>query len=68
MQNRFTDASRSVFLRVIEKLRRQGAQGVILGCTEIPLLIGRADVDLPLFNTTLVHCEAAVAFAIAAEV
>ena len=68
VQNRFTDASRSVFLRVIEKLRRQGAQGVILGCTEIPLLIGQGDVDLPLFNTTLIHCEAAVAFAIAAEV
>ncbi len=64
VQNVFTDASRKIFLGIIEKLRRQGAQGVILGCTEIPLLIAQGDVDLPLFNTTAIHCEAAVAFAI----
>ncbi|WP_257572173.1 hypothetical protein [Janthinobacterium sp. UMAB-60] len=40
-------------------------QGVILGCTEMPLLIQSGDVDLPLFNTTAIHCEEAVAFAIA---
>jgi len=64
VQNVFTDASRKIFLGIIEKMRRQGAQGVILGCTEIPLLIAQGDVDLPLFNTTAIHCEAAVAFAI----
>ncbi|MDN2714376.1 MULTISPECIES: amino acid racemase [unclassified Janthinobacterium] len=64
VQNIFTDASRKFFLAIIEKLRRQGVQGVILGCTEIPLLIQQGDVDLPLFNTTAIHCEAAVAFAI----
>ncbi|MDO8047156.1 amino acid racemase [Janthinobacterium sp. SUN211] len=64
VQNIFTDASRKIFLAIIEKLRRQGVQGVILGCTEIPLLIQQGDVDLPLFNTTAIHCEAAVAFAI----
>lgn len=65
VQNIFTDASRKIFLEIIGKLRRQGAQGVILGCTEIPLLIRQGDVNLPLFNTTAIHCEAAVTFAIA---
>jgi len=65
VQNIFTDASRKIFLGIIEKLRLQGVQGVILGCTEIPLLIRQGDVDLPLFNTTEIHCEAAVAFAVA---
>ena len=65
VQNIFTDASRNIFLEIIGKLRRQGVQGVILGCTEIPLLIQPGDVDLPLFNTTAIHCAAAVAFAIA---
>ena len=65
VQNMFTDASREIFLGIIEKLRLQGVQGVILGCTEIPLLIRQGDVDLPLFNTTEIHCEAAVAFAVA---
>lgn len=64
VQNIFTAASRKIFLGVIEKLGLQGVQGVILGCTEIPLLIRQGDVDLQLFNTTAIHCEAAVAFAI----
>lgn len=57
-------ASRKVFLGIIEKLRLQGVQGVILGCTEIPLLIRQGDVDVPLFDTTAIHCAAAVAFAV----
>ena len=65
VQNMFTDASREIFLGIIEKLRLQGVQGVILGCTEIPLLIRQGNVDLPLFNTTAIHCEAAVGFAVA---
>ena len=65
VQNIVTDASRNIFLGIIEKLRLQGAQGVILGCTEIPLLVNPGEFDLPLFNTTAIHCEAAVAFAVA---
>lgn len=64
VQNIFTDSGRKTFLGIIEKLRLQGARGVILGCTEISLLVKPGDVDLPLFNTTAIHCEAAVAFAI----
>ena len=64
VQSIFTDASRKIFLSIIEKLRLQGVPSVILGCTEIPLLIQQGDVDLPLFDITVMHCEAAVAFAI----
>lgn len=53
-------ASKKTYLRIIEALKGQGAQGVILGCTEIPLLIGQEDTDLPLFNTTKIHAEKAV--------
>lgn len=63
VQNRITDASRAIFVDIIARMARQGAQACILGCTEIPLLIGPGDVDLPVFNTTHIHCEAAVAFA-----
>ena len=64
VQNIVTDASRNIFLGIIEKLRLQGAQGVILGCTEIPLLVKPGDIDLPLFDTLAIHCEAAVQFSL----
>ena len=60
------DASRRAALRCIERLRAQGADGVILGCTELTMLLGLGDVDLPLFDTTRLHAEAAVAFALGA--
>lgn len=59
-RGRFTDSARSSYLAIIEKLRAQGAEGVILGCTEIPLLIGPENTDLPLFNTTALHAELAL--------
>ncbi len=61
VHNRITEASRAQFLRIIGKLADAGAQGVILGCTEIPLLITQADLALPVFNTTDIHCQAALA-------
>ena len=57
--------SRRAFQKIIAKLQDQGAQGVILGCTEIPLLIQQADVAIPVFDTTRLHAEAAVAWALA---
>ena len=42
----------------------QGAEGVILGCTEIPLLVKQDDVDVPLFDTMTIHAEAAVRYAL----
>lgn len=55
-----TDESKKTYVSIIENLLAEGAQGVILGCTEIPLLIKPEDVDIPLFNTTKIHAEKAV--------
>lgn len=59
------DASRRKFLRVIDGLSGAGAQGVILGCTEIGLLVGQADTAVPLFDTTVIHAKKAVEYALA---
>ena len=56
--------SRALFLRVLEDLRSAGAEGAILGCTEIGLLIGQGDTSLPLFDTTQIHAQAAAALAL----
>lgn len=50
-----SDHSKSKYLQIIHKLAKQGAQGVILGCTEIGLLIQQKDLDLPVFDTTQIH-------------
>ncbi|MGM0905001.1 MAG: aspartate/glutamate racemase family protein [Pseudomonadota bacterium] len=54
----FTDNARKQYLRIIEDLATQGAQGVILGCTEIGLLVQQEHSALPLFDTTELHCRA----------
>jgi len=51
-------------LDVIDRLRGQGADSVILGCTEITMLVGQGDLDLPVFDTTRLHAEAAMRFMI----
>ena len=56
--------SRRAFLTIIDKLKAKGAQGVVLGCTEIPLLVKQSDVDIPVFDTTRIHAEAAVNWAL----
>ena len=58
------EESRQAFLSVIERLQGQGAQGIVLGCTEIPLLVRQSDVAIPIFNTTQLHAEAAVDWAL----
>lgn len=58
------DDTRRNYLRIIEQLIANGAQGIILGCTEIPLLISQTDVSIPVFNTTKIHVQAAVDFAL----
>ena len=55
-----TEASRLAYTRIIESLQADGAEGVILGCTEIPLLIQQQHVSIPLFDTTYLHATAAV--------
>ena len=59
-----TDASREQYIGIIDHLVEQGAEGVILGCTEIPLLVTQEDVDVPLFDTMRIHAEAAVRYAL----
>jgi len=59
------DESRAEFVTIIERLAARGAEGAILGCTEIPLLVGEADAGIPLFDTTTIHAEAALNYALA---
>jgi aspartate racemase len=61
---RIRDESRGGMIEVISRLAERGAQGVILGCTEIPMLVSEKDVDMPLFDTTAIHAEAALRYAV----
>jgi aspartate racemase len=61
------DASRAALRGVIEKGKQAGADSVILGCTEIGLLIGQGDTDLPVFDSTILHADAALDLALADE-
>ena len=63
LQNQFLPETKSRFLQIIQQLQADGAEGIVLGCTEIPLLIKPEDCELPLFNTTRIHAQAAVDFA-----
>ncbi len=58
------DSSRKRYIEIIGKLAAQDADGVVLGCTEIPLLIGQEDVAIPVFDTTELHALAAVHYAL----
>lgn len=62
---RVLDASREAYRGIIEDLVARGAQGVILGCTEIGLLVGEGDATVPLFDTARIHAEAAADWALA---
>jgi len=57
-------SSRMKYMDVIERLTKDGAEGIILGCTEIGLLVKQEDSRVPLFNTTRIHAEAAVEYAL----
>ncbi len=58
------DETRKRYLAIIDSLVAKGAQGIILGCTEIPLLIKQSDCKVPVFDTTTLHAMAAVEFAL----
>ncbi len=58
------DASREEYRAVINRLVERGAEAIILGCTEIMLLIGQTDSPVPVFDTTRLHAEAAVDWAL----
>jgi aspartate racemase len=58
--------SKAAYLEIIESHRSRGADGVVLGCTEVGLLVGANDVELPVFDTTRIHVDRALAFALEA--
>jgi aspartate racemase len=64
IQGIIREESRREYLDVISELASRGAQGVILGCTEIPLLVGQTDVAIPVFDTTAIHAQAAIDWAL----
>ena len=64
VRGKIESKSKEKYQRIINDSIKNGAQAVILGCTEIPLLIKRGDVDIPVFDTTRIHAETAVEFAI----
>ena len=61
--NIIKDSSKQRYIKIIRNLVDDGAQGIILGCTEIPLLIKQNDVEIPVFDTTNIHAKAAVDYA-----
>ncbi len=56
--------SKEKIIRIVEHMKQKGVEGVILGCTEIPLLLKEADCDIRLFNTAQIHAEKALNYAI----
>lgn len=62
---KITIKSKQSYLEIIANLHGKGAEGVVLGCTEIPLLVGPQDTDLPLFNTAALHADLALEFCLA---
>lgn len=58
------DESRDEYLRVMENLKDLGAEAILLGCTEIAMLVTKAHTDIPLFDTTAIHAEKAVRFSL----
>jgi aspartate racemase len=64
VQGKIVDASRKEYRRIMKSLVAKGAQGIILGCTEIELLVTQEDSSVPLFPTTSIHATAAVEYAL----
>jgi aspartate racemase len=58
------DSSRETYKKIISKLQKEGAEGIILGCTEIPLLIKQEDVNIPVFDTLVIHAVSSVDLAL----
>lgn len=58
------ESSKQTYLSMIDDLKNAGAEAVILGCTEIGLLVKQEDTDMPLFDTTVIHAQKAAEFAV----
>ncbi|WP_136466534.1 aspartate/glutamate racemase family protein [Flagellimonas onchidii] len=64
VQGVFTSEAKETCIKIIKKLKEQGAEGAILGCTELPILIPAEEVDIPTFDTAKIHAQKAVDFAL----
>ena len=58
------ESSKNEYMRIIDNLIKKGAEGIVLGCTEIPLLIKQEYVNVPIFDTTTIHAVSAVEYAL----
>ncbi len=58
------ESSREAFVKIIGNMQSLGAEGIVLGCTEIPLLVSQKDSAVPIFDTTQIHAAAAVEFSL----
>lgn len=64
VKGQFTDSSKQKVVEVIHELQSQGAEGVILGCTELPILISELDIAIPIFDTGKIHAHTAMEWSI----
>ncbi len=64
VKGHFTNVSKQEIINIIKELQNQGAQGVILGCTELPILISELDVEIPIFDTGKIHAYKALEWSI----
>jgi len=64
LKEEFRKETKEKFLKIIDDLNTTGAEGIVLGCTEIPLLIKQEDTPMPVFNTLEIHAKATVNFAL----
>lgn len=62
VQGKFHPESKGKYIKIMKKLTEQGAEGVILACTEIPLLVKQEDFEFPIFDTTAIHVESGIKF------
>ena len=63
-RNIFSAETKATYLQIISKLKAKGVEGIIGGCTEIPILIKQSELDIPLFDTVKIHCTAGVEYAL----
>jgi len=64
LKENFLPETKAGFISIMEKLKANGAEGMILGCTEISLLVNQSDFDLPLFSTLKIHVKAISEFVV----
>ncbi|MCJ7468542.1 MAG: amino acid racemase [Maribacter sp.] len=67
-QGKFTEQAKQFFIHQMEELKKQGAEGIVLGCTELPMLLSQNDFDLPLFATTQLHAQMAADFILSNDI